>query len=284
MRYIFALALAGLSMAAEPALFSPVINSLPGASGASFTADGRTVYFTARFTDHDAIVTSQLVDGRWTAPKRLEFSGRHHEGYVQVAPDGSRLWFWSYRPDGDQGAPSRRESHIWTVARTASGWGAPQRLPAPVNTGQREYSGTVDGEGNLYFSSLRKGGKGGSDLYFARRTGDGYAEPENLTALNSPEQDYAVTVSPDGQTMVFGSNRPGGSGDWDLYVSRRRDGQWQPPRNLGPRINSAFFDNQPRFTPDGKRLFFDSRRTGRSQIYWIDASALAEAAAGEPHP
>lgn len=268
--HLLALAL----LAAEPALFSPVVNSLPGASGASFTADGRTLYFTARPADHDVIMTSQLVNGVWTEPKPLPFSGRHHEGYVQVAPDGSRLWFWSYRPDGDQSAPSRKESHIWTVARTASGWDAPERLPAPVNTGQREYSGTADSDGNLYFASLRAGGQGVSDLYFARRRAGGYAEPENLAVLNSPEQDYAAALSPDGQTLVFASNRPGGLGDWDLYVSVRRNGAWQPPRNLGPRINSPSFDNQPRFTPDGKRLFFDSRRSGKPQIYWIDASAL----------
>src|SRR5207249_114951 len=71
-------------------------------------------------------------------------------------------------------------------------------------------------------------------------------------------------LSPDGNSLYFGSNRAGGSGLADLWVAKRADknAPWQTPVNLGPTVNSTAMDNVPNFSRDGHWMFFNSNRTG----------------------
>ena len=87
-------------------------------------------------------------------------------------------------------------------------------------------------------------------------------------AINSPFNEQAPSLSPDGLSLYFGSNRPrpGGSTDTDLWVSHRSctgtDCPWETPVNLGPVVNSSVGDNGPSLSLDGHLLFFTSARTG----------------------
>src|SRR6266480_1946367 len=76
-----------------------------------------------------------------------------------------------------------------------------------------------------------------------------WSSPENLVAINSTFNEQAPSLSPDGLSLYFGSNRPraGGSTDTDLWVSHRScsDCPWETPVNLGPVINSSVGDNGP---------------------------------------
>src|SRR6266511_2162591 len=93
-----------------------------------------------------------------------------------------------------------------------------------------------------------------------------WSSPENLVAINSTFNEQAPSLSPDGLSLYFGSNRPrpGGSTDTDLWVSHRQcdDCHWGTPVNLGPVINSSVGDNGPSLSLDGHLLFFTSARTG----------------------
>jgi Tol biopolymer transport system component len=94
-----------------------------------------------------------------------------------------------------------------------------------------------------------------------------WSAPVNLGATtNSTFNEQAPSLSPDGLSLYFGSNRPrvGGSTDTDLWVSHRQcdDCPWGTPVNLGPVVNSSVGDNGPSLSLDGHRLFFTSARTG----------------------
>ncbi|HEX7337835.1 MAG TPA: hypothetical protein VF252_11570 [Gemmatimonadales bacterium] len=94
-----------------------------------------------------------------------------------------------------------------------------------------------------------------------------WSAPVNLGAtINTTFNEQAPTLSPDGLSLYFGSNRPrpGGSTDSDLWVSHRSCGDcdWEPPVNLGPVVNSSASDNGPSVSLDGHLLFFTSARTG----------------------
>ena len=93
-----------------------------------------------------------------------------------------------------------------------------------------------------------------------------WSPPENLAAINSTFNEQAPSLSPDGLSLYFGSNRPrpGGSTDTDLWVSHRGCGDcpWEAPVNLGPVVNSSAGDNGPSLSLDGHLLFFTSARTG----------------------
>lgn len=92
-----------------------------------------------------------------------------------------------------------------------------------------------------------------------------WSVPENLGApVNSPFQDQAPALSKDGLRLYFASDRPGGVGGIDLWVSRRacEECPWEEPLNLGPVINSILNDNGTELSPDGHLLFFQSPRPG----------------------
>ncbi len=92
-----------------------------------------------------------------------------------------------------------------------------------------------------------------------------WSEPVHLPApINSQYRELAAALSPDGLALYFGSDRPGGLGAFDLWVSRRAclECTWGDALNLGPTINSTGGDGQPSFSPDGLLLFFSSSRAG----------------------
>jgi len=98
--------------------------------------------------------------------------------------------------------------------------------------------------------------------YFA---GSEWSEPVWLGPdINSPQRDLEPALSPDGFSIYFNSERAGGLGGMDLWVSRREceTCPFGPPTNLGPLINSGVNDEAPSISHDGHLLFFDSTRDG----------------------
>jgi hypothetical protein len=95
-------------------------------------------------------------------------------------------------------------------------------------------------------------------------------------AVNSEADEwgeYGGFVDADESVLIFSSNRPGGFGEYDLYVSfRGRDGRWTRAANLGPRINDAGLQMWPVLSPDGKYLFY----VHGPVVYWVDAGVLDE--------
>lgn len=145
--------------------------------------------------------------------------------------------------------------------RTKDGWGEPRNLGAPVNTDANEWFASATKDGTIYFSSSRAGG-GDSQLYRSRYVNGRYSTPENLTALNEGGAgETEPYVSPDESFILFSSyGRPDGYGGWDIYISFNRNGNWTPPKNLGPLVNTSTRDYSPRLTPEGRYLFFTSER------------------------
>ncbi len=92
-----------------------------------------------------------------------------------------------------------------------------------------------------------------------------WSEPVNLgPVVNSTAREQGATLSGDGLSLYFQSNRPGGIGDNDLWVSQRpcADCPWEAPVNLGPVVNSLQNDGGPSLSDDGHLLFFSSARVG----------------------
>jgi hypothetical protein len=87
--------------------------------------------------------------------------------------------------------------------------------------------------------------------------------PGDCNGVNSTATEAGPSISKDGLSLYFGSSRPGGAGNFDLYVAQRTspDAAWGIPINLGPVINSAAIENIPSLSRDGHWLFFNSSRT-----------------------
>jgi Tol biopolymer transport system component len=227
---------------------------------AAFTPHGDTVYFTRKSGDRSGVImVATREQGRWSAPQVAPFSGQFADYDPFVTPDGRRLLWMSNRPV--DGTP-KSDFDIWMVERRGTGWGAPVRLEAPVNSEASEYYPTVSADGTLYFSSNREGGMGRGDLYRSRSVGGRYAEVESLgDPVNSPAFEGDPFISPDGQFLIFTAwGRPGGDPDGDLYIAYRRGSGWNAAIPLPPGINTPAQEYAPIVSPDGKWLYFASYR------------------------
>jgi len=119
----------------------------------------------------------------------------------------------------------------------------------------------------LYIESDRPGGSGDPDLWVLRRASmyDGWGSPKNLgIAVNSSNIEAHASISGDGLALYFASDRPGGYGAWDIYMTTRttKSTPWGPPVNLGPKVNSSDVEAAPWISADDLELTFSSWRTG----------------------
>jgi len=250
-----------------------VINTNADEYGPAFMPDGKTLYFTRRVNRRDSefIYTSRLENGKWSTPELAPFSGRYFDKEPFVTPDGKRIFFASLRPVDGVEPKNSRDFNIWFVEKTATGWSEPKHVGPAVNSPAYENYPSVAANGTLYFAGEREGGKGGNDLYRARLVNGKYEQVERLDDLNTPNVDADPYIAPDESYLIFCSNRSGGFGSGDLYISFNRNGKWTEPRNLGAAINTSEFEYTPLISPDGEWLFFSR---GWGEIYHIDRKAI----------
>jgi hypothetical protein len=219
-----------------------------------------------RYRSRHAIIRVVERDGVWIPPEVAPFSGRYNDFAPSFVPDGSALLFSSNRPLPGATDPSE-DSNLWEVARTATGWGEPHPLPAPVNDGSSEYNPSMTRDGLLVFQDHDSAGP---DIYTTRRVNGVWQPPRKIAGkVNTPGAEITPFVSGDGSTLVFTSDRPGGQGDMDIWVSHRMSGDtWSDPVNAGPRVNTPWPEAIPMLSPDGSVLFFTSFQGYTPRDFW----------------
>ncbi|MFP6763308.1 MAG: hypothetical protein VB858_06815, partial [Planctomycetaceae bacterium] len=151
-------------------------------------------------------------------------------------------------------APSIREV-LWETP--ASVPGLDQTLAADGGT-QLVTPHLTDNGAALYFSRRVNGEQ--TDIFVTRIIDGQWQAAQPVSNLNSQADDLGLIVSSGGQEIYFYSNRPGGQGGTDLYVSQRTDSGWSTPKNAGAAINSTADEYDPALSPDGRSLFFASNR------------------------
>ena len=160
-------------------------------------------------------------------------------------------------------------------------WQPPKKLAEIISTAADDYEPRLSADGLTLFFVRGKAGENADILVSRRIPGvpgaqersepDGsidlkvgstgvWSDPEPLVDVNSEYDDLGPEPSADGRSLYFYSDRPGGSGGYDLWVAHRGDSAWQTPINLGPFVNSEFNDYGPALTPDGQTLYFASNR------------------------
>ncbi|MCP3903015.1 MAG: hypothetical protein GY715_05200 [Planctomycetes bacterium] len=138
-------------------------------------------------------------------------------------------------------------------------WRPARPLDGVVNTAGDEYEPRVTADGHTLLFVRGKAGEN-ADIWWATRTPDGWSDPEPLAAVNTPTDELGPEPSLDGGTLYFYSNRDGGLGGYDLWVTHLVDDAWLPPTNLGPPVNTSHNEYGATITPDGKSLYFASNR------------------------
>lgn len=246
-------------------------------SAPAFSPDGKTVLWgIVERGKPSRLLEMRQKNGVWTAPTSPSFaSSTSDDFYPRFSPDGKKLYF-SSRRSLPAGFPELKDMWIWVAEKTANGWGEPAPL-APVIMDGTEYAHSVSKKGNLYFSFRKKDGRI-FDIAYAKKIGNQYKAPEILgNGINSEETEDGPYVAPNESFLIFESSRAGGFGSNDLFICfKDKNGNWDAPKNMGDKVNTANSERFASLSPDGKYLFFGSDRSGTSNIYWIDAKIIKE--------
>jgi len=261
-----------------PTNLGPAVDSSDAEYDPSISADGLELYFNSYrpggFGRADIWVTARKTKaGSWGEPVNLgaTINSPAHENAPDISADGLSLYFGSDRSGGGGGRD------LWVTKRKTKSdpWGKPVNLSPSVNSPADEHGPSISSDGlSLYFSGLwddlkRSGGLGQADIWLTTRktVADPWGKPVNLGAtVNSPRMDESPSISEDGLSLYFNSNRPRGQGLMDVWVTKRKtkSDPWGEPVNLGPPVNSMGWEANPDISRDGSTLYFASSRSGGS--------------------
>ena len=159
-----------------------------------------------------------------------------------------------------------------------------EKVEYPISTDEySEAYPVIVADGSLYFVSDRPGGFGKQDIYRAQYLGDGiFDTPQSISPVVNTQLGSGDTyVAPNESYLISNKRFPENSG---LYVSFKKDGEWQPLIYLKEPINSEWTDFCPYMTPDGKYFFFSRRYSDppesgwagviKGEVYWVDANVI----------
>lgn len=186
--------------------------------------------------------------------------------YEEIVPlisaDEKMMVFTSRRP-GSTGkkiaADGKYYEDIYMSLKNQDGeWRKPWKVK--INTDEHDACVSLSPDGHhiiIYKNNSHHTG----DLYESTFKGNKWQEPIKFPKeINSKYVENSATISADMRTLIFTSNRPGGFGGEDLYISHRNDdGSWTMAENMGPTINTMYDEDAPYLHPDGKTLYFSSR-------------------------
>ena len=211
-----------------------------------------------------------------------------YDEYSPVVPaDESVLIFTSKRPrerasDNDKAAEREEDvdynEAIYIAHRRPDGkWSTAKSIGAPVSVNDKEneasVSISVDGQQLFIFKDVN-----GGDVYSSNLDGDKWSFPKPLGSnINTKHWETHASLSADGNTLYFVSNRPGGYGGRDIYrCVKLPNGKWSLAMNLGPTINTPYDEDAPFIHPDGRTLYFSSnghKTMGGFDIFYSTKSA-----------
>lgn len=172
---------------------------------------------------------------------------------------------------------------IFISNRVGNDWQTSESIGENINTKNHDASIALSSDGQKLFVFHSTEADGG-DIYMSTLQGAVWGVPEPLGPnINTKAWEGSCSISADESSLYFASERPGGLGGKDIYLSKKQpDGSWGPAENLGEAINTEFNDDSPFIHPDGITLFFSSEGHNSIGGYDIMWSTRKEGVFGEP--
>ena len=244
-----------------------MISGLSGSAwGPALTSDGLTLYFAHNDGSDEEIVSATRATANAAMLSALSVlpnvQSSAYDGTPFVTRDGAALYFYSMRSGGVG------DRDLWWAQRQGGGaFGTPSLVPN-VNSTNADYLPRLSAdELTLVFTSNRSGN---DDVWFATRSSSSamFGTPAPLSELNTSDYEGAATLSSDALSIIFVSDRPGGSGSKDLWMATRTSTQatFGAPKNLSS-VNSASSDVDCALSADDRELLFVSYRSG-ARVIW----------------
>ncbi|MEN7551403.1 OmpA family protein [Rapidithrix thailandica] len=213
----------------------------------------------------DIYIAEKDENGHWQTPRNIgeSINTTTHDASIGLSPDGQELFIYK-----DNNVSTLLSGDIYISKNRDESWTQPVKLQEGINTKNWETHASITADGKLmFFVSNREDpeAQGGRDIYMVRRLPDlSWAKPLNLGPLiNTPFDEDAPYIHPNGKTLFFSSNGHNGMGGFDIYFTELHDldnNIWTAPQNIGYPINSADDDIYYTVSADGSRGYFSSQR------------------------
>lgn len=149
---------------------------------------------------------------------------------------------------------------IYVCTKTNGEWSDPKNMGAPINSEDHDATAGLSPDGTTLYIYAHHG-KGGGDVYESKLNGASWSKPEKLNKnINSEFRETTVSESYDGNLLYFVSNKKGGSGMGDIYMSKKDPkGKWGESANVGAPVNTKYAEEGVFLLPDGKTMYFSSK-------------------------
>jgi tetratricopeptide (TPR) repeat protein len=211
----------------------------------------------------DKLGKGKLLPNEFNDEKKLT-------AHTAISPDGQRLYFTlceymnassirceiAYR-DKDKKGRWEKQATLLPATINLKGFTATQPTIGFDSLAKKTL---------LYFVSDRPGGKGKLDIWYSELKKEGFSEPINLEAFNTPENDISPFFHVAAQRLFFSSDGRSGLGGYDVFEAERLavgdSAVWSEARNLGKPVNSSYHDIYYSLDADGKGGYLSSNRPG----------------------
>jgi len=201
--------------------------------------------------------------------------------------------YFFFTPDA-QAAPEDQlldgVTAIWVSHLVDGSWEEPERVITVADGAESLDGCPFVGDGVMWFCSARAGGYRPIDIYTSRLIDGEWTTGESVGATLNRDFDVGeLHLSADGTELYFHSPRPGGEGDFDIWVTRLVGEEWTEPIALTA-VNTAEREGWPYLSPDGSELWFTRTHQGAPAIFrslaidgeWSEPELVVSRFAGEP--
>lgn len=260
----------------------PHINTKGSEFSPTVNATGEIMIFNKkamgqRYSD---LYISIKKDGQWQIARPMTaLNSNYSDEAPYLSADGNTLFFSSDR-DGSLEMPKNSKGQIkvsydlyWSK-KTGSGWSKPTKVPGQVNSIHHERSPSYDSKRKmLFYSRWPFGDFTKAEIMSAKWNKNKFEAPIKLPKLiNAGFMEAGFAPAGNSRGYYFASKRPGGLGGWDIYYTAWKNQQYQPPVNMGPRINSA--ENDIYLLSRANSVYLCSNRKGSAGQYDIFSTDL----------
>lgn len=272
----------------QPANMGLGINSPYDEYFPSISHDDSAIVFTHRTQgiDEDFYRGHRDSCGGWFVARDMGSppNSSQQEGAQMLSADGHYLFFMRCGNRSENGW-DKGGCDLYFSYSVAEGWSQPVPFGATINTPAFEGMPSLSSDNReLYFVSDREGGMGGKDIWVSRFEDGLWQIPQNLgPEINTPFDETAPFIASDNETLYFTSDGHPGMGGNDIFYSRKVNGKWKRPENMGYPFNTAFDEVSACISPDGKKAYLASDREGgygRMDLYEV---VIPETARPQPY-
>lgn len=234
-------------------IFAPGIisDTVKKAWSLAVSPNGDEVFFSRGQWPNTKIMHMKKTGDSWSLPDTAGFSRDCWATEPAFSPDGRYLYFSTSKENMDIYNYS-----LWRIKKIRDVWSQPEKLFDIGGDSIWEFHPSVASDGSLYFCNWDNKNQTGN-IYMSQCDENKCSDPVKIdNPISIGYSDVNPFISPDGRYMIFTSNRPGGYGDYDRYISyRNNDETWTSPKNPGPEFNTKDGDSDMDVSPDGKYLF-----------------------------